>query len=82
MDSQDAINAGKAYTRLGWAVQEQLDELMSLGGENAEINRNAVTLINDYARDLQRYGATEAADEIMLEVDAWLRANGYQAGPR
>lgn len=62
MDLNKIILICKAYDKLGWAVQAQLDDLM--GGETAKQNPNAIKLIEKFGRSLP----DEAKDDLAALV--------------
>lgn len=62
MDMYDLMNFAKAYARLGWSVQEQLDDLIE--DLDTDLNPNAV-----------RRMLTLPHEEIRELAQDWLRNN-------
>ena len=69
IDVVELIDFAKSYASLGAAVQEQLDDLLDQQ-EDAEVNGNAVSMIQD------RLGGMSA--EVDEAVAAWLDARGEE----
>jgi hypothetical protein len=84
-DATTYIEFAKAYSALGWAVQEQVDTILEFGqvdpGSLSEsdwddfscrLNSNAVEMINQQlVPALEELGATDAAEELVTAIDAW-----------
>jgi hypothetical protein len=66
-DVSELLDFAESYTSLGAAVQDQLRELLD-SGEDAEVNSNAVQMIED------RLGGMN--HEIDVAIEAWKEANG------
>jgi hypothetical protein len=68
LPASELIRFAKAYTKLGGAVQEQLDDLLA-DPASADINPNAIEVIEDFLVRLNM--------EIAIAVEDWKEANGY-----
>lgn len=55
MEIREFLDAAREYSDLGWAVQEQLDNLLDGGMEAGELNDNAVNLIERFSGNLYNY---------------------------
>lgn len=64
-DPDDLMRFAHAYASLGWAVQEQVDNL--LAGTLEDLNPNAARLVREKLE-----GFNEELDRAMLEYDDWL----------
>lgn len=66
MDIQTLIELCKAYSKLGWAVQEQLEDALS-SSDLSELNSNALRMIVEFLRkaeDNEVENAGDTADQI------------------
>jgi len=52
MHIEDFIEAAEAYSDLGWAVQEQLRNLIDRDYSPGSLNKNAVVMIRRFAESL------------------------------
>lgn len=63
MEMYNLIQICKAYDKLGWAVQSQVDDV--LDGSVDDCNGNALEMIRDtFLRAVKRYGDAELSDEV------------------
>ncbi len=68
MDLHDFIELAREYQSLGWAVQEQLDDV--LDGESADDkNPNALRLIRTFLGKCERAGIDGATDAIAVATE-------------
>ena len=67
LDVSELLEFAESYTSLGAAVQDQLRKLLDRG-EDAEVNSNAVQMIED------RLGGMN--HQIDVAIEAWKEANG------
>jgi len=73
VDSYDLIEFGKAYCGLGNAVQEQLDDLLTLSERQwAEINPNALRVIQRFRLDRMHEDIADAIEAY----EEWLENEG------
>ena len=68
-DIYDTIEMCKGWARLGWSVQEQAEDLLDKG-EDADLNLNAVALIEGFAI------RHDALEELADAASAYLAAHG------
>lgn len=66
-DTRERIEFGKKYQELGWAVQEQLDDLLDGNDEPGSLNDNAVDMIEQFAQD-------EGFDDLLRAVEQYRAA--------
>ena len=60
MTITDFVESAKLYSELGWAVQEQLDDLLdNTYLEPGDLNENAVRMIARFADELYDVDTTE-----------------------
>lgn len=69
MQIQNAMRIGKAWDKLGWAVQAQAEQVIETGIDEADCNVNALVLIAEFLRVCKREGV-EGAEEILEEISA------------
>jgi len=73
VDSYDLIAFGKAYCGLGNAVQEQLDDLMTLSESAwADINPNAIRVIRRFRLNRMHEDIADAIESY----EEWLENDG------
>lgn len=64
LDMADVIRIGKAYSKMGWAIQEQLESVLDLGIkqalEDGELNMNALSYIYEFLEVCEQLGIEEA----------------------
>ena len=48
MELEELMRFARAYGKLGWAIQEQLDDIVN--GDNGDINPNALAEIDERMR--------------------------------
>jgi len=67
-DMADILNVCKEYTRLGWAVQEQLETALDKGGDvdGGELNPNALDQLDDFLNACECAGID--ADEARTQI--------------
>lgn len=84
----DILEITKAYSALGWAVQEQIETVLDYGrrepgsvseaeyeGYSANLNPAAVAMIrDDFVPALVNAGEDEAAEELRECCESWLMA--------
>lgn len=84
-DATTYVEFAKAYSALGWAVQEQVDTILEFGQVepgslseadwddfSARLNSNAVEMIDrQLVPALEEIGAGDAAEELKTAIDAW-----------
>ena len=67
---EDFLEAAESYDSLGWAVQEQLRDLMAGYPEPHDLNENAVTMIAQFADTLySNYGID--TNELHSAIDRY-----------
>lgn len=74
MELQDFVSLCQDFSNLGWAVQEQLTDVLD-GEELEEQNPNALGMIRDFLKDAVSYageGALFGAEELADEIDQYL----------
>lgn len=67
MEVYDAIAIAKAYDKLGWAVQSQLDTVMDGTGGPDNLNPNALDLIEEFFDACARQGLDVDCERGLLE---------------
>jgi hypothetical protein len=68
IDLEDIVQLCKGYAHMGWAVQEQLDDVLA-GDMTAEnVNENALRDIEDWLHDLATL-SPELDDAAMIVLD-------------
>ena len=88
MELRDFIAAAKAYSDLGWAVQEQFEDLLAAHEQRSldelDINLNALEMIEDFLRDLAGHTVgpfcPPAIDQDEL-AEVLATAEAYRIGP-
>lgn len=74
MDVKTFLKAAKRYSDLGWAVQEQLENIVN-GDPVADQNLNAVRLVHDFLKHLS-WVEVEGVDRLIDEVEEEIAAKG------
>jgi len=75
VDISDAIEIGKAYVRMGWAVQEQLEDVLDQGPD-AEINANCLDYFDEFLRTCEDAGVD--VDDARGMIDQFKRSMGME----
>ena len=78
MDIFEILEICKKYSQLGWACQEQLDDMLN-GKDLSELNSNAVRYNIQFLNDVLGYMKDDQAEEledILLEFDERMAENG------
>jgi hypothetical protein len=79
MTPEDALNMAKDYSALGWAVQEQSEEIIGCEGypadmdeldEDGKLNINAVRMVKSWLEDYSEF--IDDAELIADNIGAWL----------
>ena len=71
IDLNDLIQFAEVYSKLGWAIQKQLNKL--LNGETEGLNPNAVRAMRDLLRPLGPISET-CFYELQDLLDSWEQA--------
>lgn len=79
MELYDLIQLCKKYSRMGWAVQQQLDNILDMGLaaaiEEGKVNPNALDIIREFLGDVAGYSDAEGdnlfsgSDWALEEID-------------
>jgi len=69
MELYDLIQLCKKYSHMGWAVQQQLDNILDVGLaaaiEEGKVNPNALNLVKDFLGDVVGYSDAEGESLFM-----------------
>ena len=70
----DLLDICKAYARLGWAVQEQLDDCLQDSSPSGldDLNDNALDMIRGFLDTVEELGICEEAQGLNEELEAYL----------
>jgi hypothetical protein len=80
MDSHEFIQLAEAYSNLGWAVQDQLKDVLE-GGSLEDQNPNALKMALSFAQQAHQSGVHDF-DWLIEEIDQYLshnNANSYES---
>lgn len=77
IDLYATLELGKAWSDLGWAVQEQLEAFITEPDidalvERGELNTNCLDMFVDYLRTADAFGCDEA-QSFIHDIEVWQR---------